>query len=262
MPHFNQSQNTGTRPISPATGPVTPGTKLSSHYSTNFQPLVWVHEVCWLVGCSTSQQQASVSQGQICSDNFTCCHTEVEAADPTFYLTLSKYTDTSLTSPSADPITPGIWQGSHWSANFEVTGMTRPGKIPSPAGFELLIYRPSAGWAQRTRHPRFLSRFQQSGKWIYFFQRKKERWEEAWVKLRLCRRSIFSVIREALDCRLLNVLATCKCISRARLFRLVCVQPHWDSGSKSNAPFQPVTKYWYHANQSYHWPCNAGHQAE
>ena len=34
----------------------------------------WV--VCWLfVGCLTSQQQASVSQGRICSDNFTCCHT-------------------------------------------------------------------------------------------------------------------------------------------------------------------------------------------
>ena len=28
------------------------------------------------------------------------------------------------TSPSADPITPGPWQGSHWSANVSVTGMT------------------------------------------------------------------------------------------------------------------------------------------
>ena len=74
--------------------------------------------VCLLVGCLTSQQQASVSQGRICSDNFTCCHTEIEVADPTFYLTQSQYTDTGLTSPSADPITPGAWQGSHWSANF------------------------------------------------------------------------------------------------------------------------------------------------
>ena len=71
-----------------------------------------------LVGCLTSQQQASVSQGRICSDNFTCCHTEIEVADPTFYLTQSQYTDTGPTSPSADPITPGAWQGSHWSANF------------------------------------------------------------------------------------------------------------------------------------------------
>ena len=85
-----------------------------------------VHEarVCLLVGCLTSQQHASVSQGRICTDNFTCCHTEMEAADPTFHLTQSQYTDTRLTSPSADPITPGAWQGSHWSANFEVTGMT------------------------------------------------------------------------------------------------------------------------------------------
>ena len=70
------------------------------------------------VGCLTSQQQASVSQGRICSDNFTCCHTEIEVADQTFYLTQSQYTDTGPTSPSADPITPGAWQGSHWSANF------------------------------------------------------------------------------------------------------------------------------------------------
>ena len=74
--------------------------------------------VGWLVGCFTAQQQASVSQGRICSDNFTCCHTEIEVADQTFYLTQSQYADTGLTSPSADPITPGAWQGSHWSANF------------------------------------------------------------------------------------------------------------------------------------------------
>ena len=62
--------------------------------------------VCWLVGCLTSQQQASVSQGRVCSDNFMCCHTEIEVADQTFYLTQSQYTDTGPTSPSADSITP------------------------------------------------------------------------------------------------------------------------------------------------------------
>ena len=40
----------------------------------------------------------------------------------------SQYTGTRLTSPSADPITQGSWQGSHWSANVEVTGLTQPGK--------------------------------------------------------------------------------------------------------------------------------------
>ena len=67
--------------------------------------------VCLLVGCLTSQQHASVSQGRICSDNFTCCHTEIKVADQTLYLTQSQYTDTGPTSPSADPITPGAWLG-------------------------------------------------------------------------------------------------------------------------------------------------------
>ena len=74
--------------------------------------------VCLLVACLTSQQQASVSQGRICLDNLTCCHTEIQVADQTFNLTQSQYTDTGPTSPSADPITPGAWQGNHWSANF------------------------------------------------------------------------------------------------------------------------------------------------
>ena len=41
------------------------------------------------------------------------------------------------------------WQGSHWSANFEVTGMTRPGKIPLQAGFEPQIFR---SWGGRLNH--------------------------------------------------------------------------------------------------------------
>ena len=51
-------------------------------------------------------------------DNFTCCHTEIEIADQTFHLTQSQNTDTGPTSPSTDPITPGAWQGSPWSAIF------------------------------------------------------------------------------------------------------------------------------------------------
>ena len=83
---------------------------------------------CLFVVCLTSQQHATVSQGRVCSDNFTCCHTEAEDADPTFHLTQSQYTDTRPTSPSTDPLPPGAWQGSHWSANSEVTGITRPRK--------------------------------------------------------------------------------------------------------------------------------------
>ena len=58
-----------------------------------------------------SQQHASVSLGQIRSDNFTCCHTEIEVADQTFHLTQSQYTDMGPTSSSTDPIIPGAWQG-------------------------------------------------------------------------------------------------------------------------------------------------------
>ena len=88
-----------------------------------------VRSVCWLLACLTSQQHASVSQGRICGDNRTRCHTERDIADQNFYLTESQYTDTGPISPSADPLTPGAWQGSHWSVKIEVTGMTRPEKI-------------------------------------------------------------------------------------------------------------------------------------
>ena len=81
-----------------------------------------------MVGCSTSHQHASVSQGRICTDNLTCCHTEIEVAYPTPHLTLSQCIDTGPAGPITDPITPGARQSSHWSANFEVTGMTRPRK--------------------------------------------------------------------------------------------------------------------------------------
>ena len=73
-----------------------------------------------------------------------CCHTETEVADQSFYLTRSQHTDTRPTS--ADPTTPGAWQGSHWSANFEVTVIIRPGIIPTPqAGIEPRTLRSRGG---------------------------------------------------------------------------------------------------------------------
>ena len=99
-----------------------------------------------MVVCLTSQQHASVSQGRICSDNRTCCHTEAAVADQTLYLTQSQYTDAGPTSPSADSIRSGARQSSHWSVSFEVTGMTRRGKIPAAqAGFEPRIFRSRGG---------------------------------------------------------------------------------------------------------------------
>ena len=50
--------------------------------------------------------------------NSTCCYTEIEVPDQTFYLTQSQYTDTGPTSPSTDPITRGAWQGGHCGAIF------------------------------------------------------------------------------------------------------------------------------------------------
>ena len=107
------------------------------------------------VGCLTSQQHASVSQGRICTDNFTCCHTETDVADQAFYLTQSQYAGTGPTSPSTDPITPDAWQGSHWSANFEVDPPPPPQKkkILAQAGFEPGIFRSRGGrlnhWAKK-----------------------------------------------------------------------------------------------------------------
>ena len=69
------------------------------------------------VGCLTSQQHASVSQGQTCSDKLTRCYAKIEVADQTFYLTQSRYTDTRPTSPTADPAAPGAWKGIRWSVS-------------------------------------------------------------------------------------------------------------------------------------------------
>ena len=46
------------------------GGRLTARPTRNCQV---VAQNCLLVGCLTSQQHASVSQGRICSDNFTCC---------------------------------------------------------------------------------------------------------------------------------------------------------------------------------------------
>ena len=71
--------------------------------------------VCWLLNVPATCEYIS---GTELLRHFTCCHTEIKVADQTFHLTQSQYTDTGPTSPSTDPLTPGAWQGSHWSANF------------------------------------------------------------------------------------------------------------------------------------------------
>ena len=82
----------------------------------------------WLcVGCLTPQQHG-ISR----TDLLRIVYAAIlrKKLQISFYLTHSQYIDTAPTSPSADPKTPGTWQGSHWSSNFKVTFMTWPRKSP------------------------------------------------------------------------------------------------------------------------------------
>ena len=58
-------------------------------------------DACWLLNVPATCYCIS---GTDLFRQFTCCHTEIEAADQTFYLTQSQYTDTEPTSLSADPV--------------------------------------------------------------------------------------------------------------------------------------------------------------
>ena len=135
--------------------------------------------VCLLVDCLTSQQHARVSQGRICSDNFTRCHTEIEVADQTFHLTQSQYTDTEPTSPSADPLTPGAWPLERQFLNrwYNSTPKKFRRKRGSNPGFsaleaDALTTRPKGRYTQWRRG---LSEFSpvdsQMVLWVRFFPR-------------------------------------------------------------------------------------------
>ena len=72
------------------------------HEDFKIQRFNGIRNPCLFVACLASQQHTGVSQGRICSDKCTCCHTEIEVADQTFNLTQSQYADAGPTSPSAD----------------------------------------------------------------------------------------------------------------------------------------------------------------
>ena len=69
-----------------------------------------------LVGCPMSQLAYLRDGSAHAAQTIVRAATLRQVADQTFYLTQSQYPDTGATSPSAYPITPGAWQGSHWSA--------------------------------------------------------------------------------------------------------------------------------------------------
>ena len=104
-----------------------------------------VHCNCLLVGCLTSQQQASVSQGRICSDNFTCCHTEIEVADQTFYVTQSQYTDTGRPVPVLTLSRQAPGRVATGVPIFKSLVWFDPEKIPAQAGFEPGTFRSRGG---------------------------------------------------------------------------------------------------------------------
>ena len=116
---------------------------------------LWLVAGAWqelFVGCWTSQQHASLSQGQICSDNFMCYDTEIEVVDQTFHLTQSQYTDTGPTSPNADLITPG--RLATGVPIFKSLVWLDPEKILAQAGFEPRVFR-SRGGCLATRPTRW-----------------------------------------------------------------------------------------------------------
>ena len=119
-------------PIVPLPGPE------KVEIDTSFTVTVRWTFVGLLVGCLTSQQHASVSQGRICSDKLTSCHTEIEVADQTFHLTQSQYTDTGPTGPSTDPIKPG--RVTTGVSIFKALVRLDPGKISVQARFEPGIF--------------------------------------------------------------------------------------------------------------------------
>ena len=88
--------------------------------------------ICWLVALRHNNTLVYLRDGSV-KTIFTCCHTEIEAADPTFYLTQSQYTDTW-----PDPLTSGACQGSHWSANDSTPKKSRRKEDSSP-GLSALV---------------------------------------------------------------------------------------------------------------------------
>ena len=82
-------------------------------------------------------------------------------------------------------------------------------------------------------------------------------WVGRWVSCMNGMGGEVGVLREWFVCWLLNVPATCKCISGMDLLRQEYVLPHWDRSCRPNFPSHPVTVYWHQVHQSQCWPYNA-----
>ena len=71
--------------------------------------------VCWLLDVPATRQ--CISGRDLRRQFLRAAVLRWKLQIKTFHLTQSQYTDIGPTSPSADSITSGAWQGSHWSAH-------------------------------------------------------------------------------------------------------------------------------------------------
>ena len=79
--------------------------------------LVFSYEVlfCWLLNVPATRE--CISGTDLLRQFYVLPHWD-KSCRSNFPSHQSQYTDTRPTRPSTDPIMPGTWQGSHWSANF------------------------------------------------------------------------------------------------------------------------------------------------
>ena len=85
--------------------------------------------------------------------------------------------DTRPTSPSL--IMPGIWQGSHWSANFSGTGMTQPWKSTCACG----IRTPDLPLSRQTPYPQGQQGGLPAEKWYFLHHSVSAFVDNIWTAL-------------------------------------------------------------------------------
>ena len=97
--------------------------------------------------------------------------------------------------------------------------------------------------------------------WLVFTRITRQTVSRFFVRMFWIRLTIWVLDLRGCCCWLLNVSATCECISGMDLHRQFYVLPHWDRSCRSNFPSHPVTVYWHRVDQSQHWPYNTRHLA-
>ena len=106
--------------------------------------------------------------------SFKCCHISTEAANQTCYFIQPQYTDAWPTSPSTDPILPGIWQGKSlgWLGQESNSGppwlesfATATGLFKWVTAYFFFKYISSILWYKFTKYPWKANQGYQNPKW-------------------------------------------------------------------------------------------------